>query len=282
MKRRTASMFRKAAFSRVPLSLAIFSLTLVGFSAIAYAVSIPAVFEHAYVVAPLSDAPAGTPSSEPASAEAVPDAVSGDAEDPISTHGCFSSGFTSLMGSPAFSSLQTIVDEREDNPVDPMPSYPAPEPEMPSQPDGLSEEVEADIHAHLVACYADLQSYYEEVCLGYERLYSTMYSDDPNRTHVSCAPTDAYALLVKCDQGRIRVWSYRLNGESVLAKSKWHSEAQKLGTCFNDLTNACSAMRTVSGFTVKNAPGILAPHLNSNGEVRYLCECRERAATIRL
>lgn len=303
MKRRSKLDLFRAGSPRALFSLAVFSLTLVGFGAIAYAVSIPAVLANPLEVVPVSASlfesqPENTETSE-TSADAGSTDASGAAEGASASGGGTTFGFSSLMGGPTFSSIQAILNNpsgsgsnssaQDSTGPAPHPNDPSNEPPQSgsdagssSTSNGLSAEVEEEIHAHLLACYANLKPYYDEVCAGYENLYSTMNSNDPSITHVSCAPTDASSLLSKCDQGRIRVSAYRYNGNYVLNKSKWYGEAQKLSTCFNDLTNACSALRTVSGFTVKNAPGKLAPHLNSNGEVRYLAECRARAATISL
>lgn len=303
MKRRNRLNFSKFAHPRMLFSLAVFSLTLVGFGAAAYAVSIPAVLTESLEVVPVSASLLGPDSEESGSSEPSMNADSSEtpfgANDDLAGGEGTSLGLSPLLGSPIFSSIQTIFDDSPGSNSDSnsqdqsyVASYPTDSSTDSSQSqgntgssstsNGLSAEVEDAIHAHLVACYANLKPYYDEVCAGYEHLYATMNSNDPNITHVSCAPTNAAALLTKCDQARIKVSSYRLNGTVVLGKSKWYPEAQKLSTCFNDLTNACSALKTVNGFTVKHAPSILAPHLNSNGEVRYLSECRERAATIHL
>lgn len=303
MKRRSKPNFFRAAYPRVLFSLAVFSLTLVGFSAIAYAVSIPAVLANPLEVVSVSSVLFDPHSENTETSEASTDADSsvdsGASEGASASGGGATLGFSSLMGGPTFSSIQAILNDSSGFDSDSSaqnPTGPAPHPKDPSNDppqsgsdagsssisNGLSAEVEEEIHAHLLACYANLKPYYDEVCAGYENLYSTMNSNDPSITHVSCAPTNASSLLTKCDQGRIKVFSYRYNGNYVLNKSKWYGEAQKLSTCFNDLTNACSTLKTVNGFTVKNAPGKLAPHLNSNGEVRYLAECRARAATISL
>lgn len=151
----------------------------------------------------------------------------------------------------------------------------------PPEPDtGLSPEIEADIHVHLVDCYSNLEPYYNQVCAGFNNLYATM--NDHSLTHVSRAPTNAALLLNTCDQGRIRTDSYRYDGEDVMGESIWCEESRKIANCFNDLTNACSVMREVNGFTVGNAPGILGRYLNSDGEVRPLAEFRVRYASIRL
>ncbi len=303
MKRMSKLKFSKAGYSRVLFSLAVFSLTLVGFSAIAYAVSIPTVFTDSLEVAPVSASFSNSDAKNPEISESSADVGSPgaleatDGGSTVGDGGAF--GFSSLLGGPTFSAIQSILDDSSGSGSDSTPQSPGDSGAIPDNPDSypsqpgestgspststaLPAEVEEEIHAHLVACYANLEPYYNEVCEGFEHLYSTMNSTDPNVTHAHCAPTDAAALLHKCDQARIRVSSYRYNGKYVLDKSKWYGEAMKLSTCFNDLTNSCSAMRTVNGFLKENAPGILRPHLNSNGEVRYLAECRARAATIRL
>lgn len=303
MKRANKLKFSRTASSHVLFSLAVFSLTLVGFSAIAYAVSIPAVLTSPFEVAPVADSFFNSDQETSETSESYADASSPDALEITNGSSAVSEGGTlglsPLIGGPAFSSIQSILgdssgsgsDSTSQGPTDSvaLPDNPGGYPSQPggsagssSTSDALPPEVEEEIHAHLVACYADLEPYYNEVCEGFEHLYSTMNSTDPNITHASCAPTDAAALLHKCDQARIRVSSYRYNGNYVLNKSKWYDQAQKLSTCFNDLTNSCSTMRTVNGFLKQNAPGILRPHLNSNGEVRYLAECRSRAATIKL
>lgn len=309
MKRRSKldfSRLRSARIlfsSRTLFSLAVFSLSLVGFGAVAYAVSIPAVLADPFEVAPVSDSlfdPDSKKADASESSANVDSAAAFDGADINTTAGEGTTlGLSSLMGSPVFSSMQNILDNSSGAGSDSStqnPAVPAPHPNDPSNDPsqsggssgssstskGLSDEVEEEIHAHLLECYANLQPYYNEVCEGFENLYASMNPSDPSKTHVSCAPTNAQALLTKCDQGRIKVSSYRHNGEAVLSKSKWYGEAEKLSKCFNDLTNSCSVLRTVSGFLITSAPIQLAPHLNSNGEIRYLSECRERFATIKL
>ena len=296
MKR--AFKFKRRSRSRMLFSLAACSLSLVGFAAIAYLMAVPtalsdvfgAQFEIGQVAQTSTSSDAnglGFTSEAPESSS--DEYIAGEAAGPFVPDELL--GVSGSLGNvPLFSSSPEDANDSAGSSSSGTPgssaSTQAPGTNSGSQDGsqsvqqpGSSAQDEADYHAFLVGCYADLKPYYDEVCAGYSNLYATMNTNDPNVTHVSCAPTDAKALLHKCDQARIKVDSYQYSGKS---QSKWYAEARKLSTCFNDLTNACSAMKTVSGFLVKNAPEVLAPHLDSNGEVRYLAECRERYATIRL
>lgn len=296
MKRIVKSRLRKFNHTRALTSLTVFSLALVGFSAIAYSATIPSIFsgslENASLFGPVASAQ--PEKTESVSTSPSPDAgLDGSSNEASTTK--LGSSLGSLLG-PSVSFSRAVEGEKPAEAPgvqnEDASNPPVSDPDTDSSqsgndstvtnPNSLPEEVEEDIHNYLLACYADLQPYYNEVCTGFERLYSTMYSKDPSIIYAQCAPTDAFALLHKCDQARIRVESYSYNGQAVLGRSKWRDEAHKLALCFNDLTNSCSAMRTVSGFTKAHAPDILAPHLNSDGEVKYLRECSDRAATIRL
>lgn len=303
MKKNARFKFRRFHYSRMAFSLAVCSFVLVGFSAVAYALAIPPALSDVWSVTAQSmggfggasgqdggTATGSSASQDDPSQNGDEAQLDGDRADGLSATPSF------LSGIPAFiSTLEDSIEKVKDSPQpgggtasgnEPgsVPSIPnaGDEQQQPDEPTGLDPAIEAEIHAHLLACFADLEPYYNQVCAGFSNLYATM--NDPSRTHVSCAPTNAQALLSACDQGRIRVHAYRYNGssENILAQSKWYEEAIKLGNCFNDLTNACSVMSEVNGFTVQNAPGVLAKHLNANGEVVPLVEFRERYAALRL
>lgn len=296
--------FKRRSRSRMLFSLAACSLSLVCFAAVAYLMVVPTALSDVFSASSVMGQLLRSSASSDGDGSGVVGEASGGPSDGAAADGAaglaasdeLAGTLGSLGGAPLFLSAFENIDDLVGSdsagtsgpsgaPASPQEPSPNPGNAGDAQPDsqpGLSVQEEAGYHAHLVSCYADLKPYYDEVCAGFSNLYATMNTTDPNVTHVSCAPTDARALLHKCDQARIRVDSYRYAGEVGISQSKWYAEARKLSTCFNDLTNACSAMSDVSGFLVKNAPAVLAPHLDSNGEVRYLAECRERYATIRL
>lgn len=120
------------------------------------------------------------------------------------------------------------------------------------------------------------------MCQGFNYLYATINSADPNVTHASCAPTNAYALLVRIDQERISIGSKKFGSGLSAYDSIYAEEASKLSRCFVDLINAASVLRTVDGFTRQNAPAQLAPHLTGDGRIRHLVDFEQRYPTVRL
>lgn len=314
MKRNIRFKFRRFNHARMLFSLAVCSLVLVGFSAVAYAMAIPPALSDAWSTTAQSIALSGGLSAQGGSeggGSASSQAARSSGEDATSSDPGLaersSATLSPLSSIPAFiSTLESSVEgateasqETEATPPDSAtPDNATPDdgsgseqlPDtgsgedapLPDEQTGLDPAIEAGIHAHLVACSADLEPYYNQVCEGFSNLYATM--NDPSLTHVSCAPTDARALLGACDQGRIRVHAYDCdgNGAGIPYQSKWYEEASKLGNCFNDLTNACSILEDVRGFTVEHAPGVLAKYLNADGEVMPLVEFRERYASLRL
>ena len=292
---------RRIPGSRVMVTLATASIALVFFSATVYASVIPSV-----LLGTVTDLPfAGEPFDRTEASGDRGDAASGgaaDAAQAVSDEQVFGEGLadamstvsTALTGSPTFGALDSFLADAPSQGGDPSDEGSSSQPPVggPSQPgdqtttppvqepeQAVDAATEAAIHAHLVQMYAELPSWYDQVCEGYNNLYATIYSDDPSVTHAHCAPTKPRALQSAIDRRRVAVGS---EGPAIPQESKWYSAAQDISTLYNNLVNACSPLWETDGFLRQSALSHLGRYLDANGKISELAVFESNFPNVRL
>lgn len=275
---RKMKLFKYLHSSRVLLSLALCSVALVGFSTVVYA-------------AAATGALTGDPSASPESfflggpAEPESDPLAEPIADPE----------TPLTSGPLLTLMSPVLQEVAAAPkVDTSSSAETPKAseavnqvevvdsssDDPYRQSAFSAEAEQAFHDHIAKYYAELPTYYNQLCAGLNTAYSIVNS--PEGGKVSVAPLNGESYIQFLDAKRIEAENCWHGGAHINEHSKWYAEYAKVCALYNNLENVSSVVREISRLESDDARESLAHYSNSSGKISELAVFEQNYPKVQL